>query len=421
MTGTSRTLSIEVKEGEVDTFKSAEPSAVSIRLLKDGGLGFSFSSSFAEAELERMITAALTSAQTQTPDNCNMLPLPTVFPDMPELYDPAFETLHISGKIDRTRELERVSLAADRRVKRVRKATYGESVYEVHLRNSLGVYGGYRGSSCSSSVAPLAEDAGESQMGWDFAFSNRYDGIDIHSIAETAASRATGMLGARTIPSMSAPVILDSRVAGEFLDLLAPSFSGENLYKGKSLLKGREGERLFPAILTIRDDGRLRGGMATAPFDGEGVATQDTELVTDGVVTGFLYDTIYAARMGVISTGNSARSGVKGMPHLGVSNFFVENGTDSMEDLLSGISTGMLLTTLIGMHTANPVSGDFSVGAGGFLIENGQIAHPVKGVAISGNVLQLFGNIEKIANDRRFYGTTGSPSMKISSLEISGD
>jgi PmbA protein len=92
-----------------------------------------------------------------------------------------------------------------------------------------------------------------------------------------------------------------------------------------------------------------------------------------------------------------------------------------MEDLLSGISTGMLLTTLIGMHTANPVSGDFSVGAGGFLIENGQIAHPVKGVAISGNVLQLFGNIEKIANDRRFYGTTGSPSMKISSLEISGD
>jgi len=421
MTGHSRTLSIEVKEGVVDTFKSAEPAAVGIRLLKDGGLGFSYSSSFAPADIERMIAAALTGAQVQTPDSCNLLPAPTAYSAMPDLYDPALAAVPIAAKIARAIELERLSLAADSRIKRVRKAVYGETIYEVHLRNSHGIRGGYQGSSLSCSVAPLAEESGEAQMGWDFAFANNYEAIDIAAIATEAAARATGMLGARKIPSMRAPVILDSRVAGEFLELLAPSFSAENLFKGKSLLKGRQGEQLFPASLTIRDDSTLMGGMATAPFDGEGVAAQNTPLVTGGVVQGFLFDTIYAARMGAATTGNSARAGVKGLPHLGISNFLIDNGTASPATLLAGISRGMLLTSLVGMHTANPVSGDFSVGATGFLIENGQLTHPVKGVAIAGNVIDLFKNIEMIGDDRRFYSSVGAPSLKISALEISGD
>lgn len=421
MTGHSRTLSIEVKEGAVDTFKSAEPAAVSIRLLKDGGLGFSFSSSFAPADIERMIAAALIGAQVQTPDSCNMLPPPSPCSVMPELFDPALASVPIAVKIARAVDLERLVLAADSRIKRVRKAAYGESIYEVLLRNSHGIAGGYQGSSLSCSVAPLAEESGEAQMGWDFAFAHRYDALDVAAVAAGAAARATAMLGARKIASMRAPVIIDSRVAGEFLELLAPSFSAENLYKGKSLLKGREGERLFPAMLAIRDDGTLAGGMATAPFDGEGVAMQNTPLVTGGVVNCFLFDTIYAARMGAAATGNASRAGVKGQPHLGVSNLFIENGTAAPEALYAGISRGMLLTSLVGMHTANPVSGDFSVGATGFLIENGQLSHPVKGIAIAGNVLELFANIEIIGADRRFYSSVGSPSLRISSLEISGD
>ena len=340
---------------------------------------------------------------------------------MPQLYDPALAAVPVAMKIARAVELEQLTLAADSRIKRVRKAVYGESIYEVHLRNAHGIRGGYQGSSLSCSVAPLAEESGESQMGWDFAFATSYDAIDVAAVARGAADRATAMLGARKISSMRTPVILDNRVAGEFLELLAPSFSAENLFKGKSLLKGSLGEQLFPVSLNIRDDGALEGGMATAPFDGEGVAMQNTSLVTGGVVQGFLFDTVYAARMGAASTGNSARSGVKGVPHLGVSNFFIENGTAAPTELIAGISRGMLLTSLVGMHTANPVSGDFSVGATGFLIENGRMTHPVKGVAIAGNVVELFKNIEMIGDDRRFYSAVGSPSLKISSLEISGD
>lgn len=421
MTGHSRTLSIEVKEGAVDTFKSAEPVAVSIRLLRNGGLGFSYSTSFVDADIDRMIDAALIGAEVQTVDRCNQLPQPAAFAPMPELYDPTVADVPVAAKIGRALELEKLALAADSRIKRVRKAAYGENLYTVHLRNSHGICGGYQGSSVSCSVAPLAEENGEAQLGWDFAFSNRYDGIDVAVTAASAAAQATAMLGAAKIPSMRAPVILDTRVAGEFLELLAPSFNAENLYKGKSLLKDRLGERLFPACLTIRDDGTLVGGMGTAPFDGEGVPAQNTPLVTAGQVSGFLYDTIYAARMGAASTGNAARSGVKGLPHLGVSNLFIENGTTSVAALIAGISRGMLVTSLVGMHTANPVSGDFSVGAGGFLIEAGRLTSPVKGIAIAGNVLELFANLVMIGDDRRFFGTVGSPSLQIASLEISGD
>jgi PmbA protein len=220
---------------------------------------------------------------------------------------------------------------------------------------------------------------------------------------------------------MNCPVVIDGRVAGDFLELLAPSFSAESLFKGKSLLKGRAGEQLFPAGITVRDDATLRGGMATAPFDGEGVPSQDTVLVEKGLIQGFLYDTAYAARLGSVSTGNSARSGVKGLPHLGISNFFIENGTASRADLLSGITKGLLLTSVIGMHTANPVSGDFSVGATGFLVLDGEITIPVKGLAISGNIIDLFKNVEMVGNDRRFFSQVASPSLKISSLDISGD
>jgi PmbA protein len=421
MTGSSRTLSIEVRESKVDSFKSAEPSAVGIRVLKNSGVGFSYSSVFADSDLEQMIEAACVGAEMQTPDPFGLLPPAADYTAMPELYDPALLKVDVSRKIEYALELERLTIAYDNRVKRVRKASYGESAYSVHLRNSRGIYGGYAGTTVSGSVAAIAEDGGDSQMGWDFAFASSFDGIDCRKVAEGAAERAVSQLGARRIPGMCCPVILDNHVAADFLGLLAPSFSAENLYKGKSLLKGKLGERLFVRQMRIRDDGGLKGGMATEPFDGEGVPVQDTLLVDEGVVRGYLYDTAYAARMGAVSTGNSARSGVKGLPHLGISNFFIENGTASSDELLAGIGKGMKITSLIGMHTANPVSGDFSVGATGFLIEDGRITVPVKGVAISGNVLDLFGNVGVIGDDLRFFSPVGSPSLRINSLDISGD
>ncbi len=421
MTGHSTTLSIEAKEGKVDTFKSAEPVGVSVRLLKNGGMGFSYSSSFAPGDLEKMVDNALTGALSQCADEANVLPAPLPCREMPELYDDGVGEVDTGRKIERALELERLALAADSRIKRVRKATYGETLYAIHIRNSNGVYGEYRGSTVSSSLAALAEADGDSQMGWDFEFGTGFDSVDIGRIARRAATKSVAMLGARKIPTMRAPVVLDNQVAAEFLELLAPSFSAENLDKGKSLLRDRLGVKMFSPLLVVRDDGTLPGGMATSPFDGEGVPHRNNLLVEDGIVRSFLYDTKYGVKLGMPSTGNSARGGVKGIPHLGVSNFFVENGPTPPEGLLSGITRGMLLTGLIGMHTANPVSGDFSVGATGFLIEDGVAMMPVKGVAIAGNVLDIFADVEMVGDDLRFFSPIGSPSLRIAALDISGE
>ena len=417
----SRNLTIEAKEQKVDTFTCSQPVGVSVRILKDGRMGFSFSTSLDDVDLVRMIDSAVVGAENQTPDEFHLLPLPEEYPVIPGMFDEGLAMVREEDKVGRALELERLTLAADPRIKRVRKATYGESTFEVAIRNSYGVEGSYRGTSVSGSVAALAEEGEDSQMGWDFGFSTSYTGVNVEEIARIAAAKAAGLLGARKIPTMSCPAILDNYVATDILEVLAPAFLAENVQKGKSLLAAREGERLFAECLRIRDNGILPGGMATAPFDGEGVPRRDTVLVESGVLLGFLYDSYCGRKAGKASTGNAARGGVKGPPRMGVNNFFIENGQDTQVGLAEGIGRGLLVTSVMGMHTANPISGDFSVGAAGFLIENGVVTMPVKGVAIAGNILELFRSVEKVGNDLRFFGAVGAPSLRIAALDVSGE
>jgi PmbA protein len=417
----SRNLSIEVKEQKVDTFTCSQPVGISVRVLKAGRMGFSFSTSLEDADLSSMIDNALVGAENQTADEFLGFPLPEAYPDIPGLCDEGLSLVGETEKIERAMELERLTLASDPRVKKVRKASYGESSISVAIRNSFGVTGSYRSTSVSSSVAAVAEEDGDSQMGWDFGFSTSFSGVDVDGIARSAAAKAAGLLGARKIPTMRCPAILDNYVATDILEVLAPSFLAENVQKGKSLLSGREGELLFAKCLKICDDGTLPGGMATAPFDGEGVPRRNTVLVAEGILRGFLYDSYCGRRGGHAATGNAARGGVKGPPRMGVNNFFIENGRDTLAELAEGIGRGLLVTSVMGMHTANPISGDFSVGAAGFLIENGIVTMPVKGVAIAGNIMELFRNVERVGNDLRFFGAVGAPSLRISSLDVSGE
>jgi len=420
MAGASRNLSIEVKDQTVDTFRCSAPVGVSVRVLKGQGLGFSYSTSMDDADLSRMIDNALVGAATQTPDACNGLPLPSEYPVLAGLFDPELAAVSEEEKIGRAMDLERLTLAADPRVKRVRKSSYGENAYSVAIRNSLGVNGSYCGTSVSSSIAVVAEAEGDSQMGWDFGFSTAFSGVSVEEIAASAAVKATGLLGARKIPTMRCPAVMDSHVAGEILEVLAPSFLAESVQKGKSLLAGKLGQQLFSPLLRIRDDGTLAGGMATAPFDGEGVPCRDNVVVEEGRLLKFLYDSYCGCKDGCESTGNAVRGGAKGLPHMGVTNFFIENGTTPAAQLLAGINRGILLTDVIGMHTANAISGDFSVGAAGFLIENGVVTVPVKGIAISGNIQELFRAVEGVGDDLRFFGTVASPSLLLGALDVSG-
>jgi PmbA protein len=194
---------------------------------------------------------------------------------------------------------------------------------------------------------------------------------------------------------MRCPAVLDNRVATEILEVIAPAFLAENVQKGKSLLAGRMGEDIFSPMLRIRDDGTLPGGMGTAPFDGEGVPQQNTVLVDKGRLEGYLYDTYRARKAGMVSTGNATRGSSKSPPLMGVSNFFIDNGDTPFAGLLQGLER--------------------------FLIERGSVTSPVKGIAIAGNIMELFHSVELVGNDLRFFGVVGAPSLRIALLDVSGE
>jgi PmbA protein len=421
MVSESRDLSVEAKLGKLDAFKCSEPFGVAVRVKRGEGLGFSFSTTLEPSALSRMVDGALVAARMQTPDPCNVLPQPFAhYPGLPDLLDPELARVPEEQKIACALELERLALSGDSRLKRVRKCSYGESLYGLLIRNSHGLSAGYRGSYVSLSVSVVAEAEGDAQIGWDFGFSNGLSGIDLEKIARGAGGKALSLLGARTIPSMRCQAVLDNRVATSILEVLAPSFLAENVHKGKSLFAGRLGERLFSELVAVRDNGVLAGGMGSAPCDGEGVPQQDTALVEGGVLKGFLYDSYWGNRMGAASTGNAVRAGVKGAPRMGVHNLLVEPGEHTLEEMLAGVGKGVLITDVMGMHTANPISGDFSVGATGFYLERGTVQHPVKGITIAGNLLELFKRVDMVADDLRFFGSAGSPALRIAELEISG-
>jgi PmbA protein len=266
----------------------------------------------------------------------------------------------------------------------------------------------------------VAEEGDDAQIGWDFNAGHFFQQLDPRAVACSAADKALRLLGAVPIDSMRCPAILDPYVATELLEVLAAAFLAENVMKGKSLLAGRVGTAIASSQVTIVDDGTLPGGLATTPFDAEGVPHRPTVLVDRGDLQGYLYDTYHGARMGQPSSGNAVRGGVKGLPHLGITNLFLQPAATPAAQLLAGIERGIYLTDVMGMHTADPISGDFSVGASGLLIEGGVLTSPVRGIAVAGNLLELLARIDGVGDDLRFFGSVGAPSLRLSALDVSG-
>ncbi len=235
-----------------------------------------------------------------------------------------------------------------------------------------------------------------------------------------AARRALSLLGAIPIESVKAPVVLESTVAQEFLSIMAGGFSADNVQKKRSLFQGRLDTAVAAPVVTVFDDGLLDGGLGTAPADDEAVPTGKKIVIQDGRLVLFLHNTYTARKDKTQSTGNAVRGGFKGIPGVGVTNLYIEPGKCSLEALISQAGRGLLVTDVMGMHTANAVSGDFSVGATGFWIESGEKAYPVREITIAGNILDVMKNVDAVGSDLRFSGRIGSPSLLIKELSIGG-
>lgn len=415
-----KSWSVEVRGGEVDALRVSEPIGIGLRILSNKSIGFSFSTSFDQHAVDRTVESAMTAARSQTPDSAASFPLPATIPAAPPIADSRFSSLTDAERIDTARRLEALCRSLDRRVSTVRRAVYAENVLDVHIINSNGLQTGWVATSVSCSVSLVASDGSDSQSGWDFETSHFFDRIDPERVARRAVDRATGLLGARKFPTMKGMVLFDPNTAADMLELVARSFCGDTLAKGKSLLAGRRGERIFAPLLTVIDDGLYPDGSGTAPCDGEGVPSHRTVLVERGVVNGFLFDTFWGDKLGERSTGNGVRGGFRTVPRPAPRNLYIVPGSTSRETLIRSVNRGVLVTDLIGMHTADPVSGDLSVGVSGCLVERGELTTPVREMVLTGNVMELFGRVTAVGDDLRMFGPIGSPTLLVDGMDLSG-
>jgi PmbA protein len=430
---------IESKDGKIETLQTDRYLGMAFRILNHQRVGFSYTTlsnpspspprNFSR-ELDRMIEDAIRSAEATSPDPCfDFAPgLKASLPELP-IFDEALEGISEKVKIEKAKDLEASTKAVDpERIKKVRKASYQEVLSTTTLVNSNGLQYSYDHSLASVSVTAVAEESGESEVAWDFDASHFFNDLDVEKVGRSAGRRALERLGGKRIPTGVYPVLLRNHVASEFLSLLAHSFFADQVQKGKSPLKGKRGEKFFSPLLTIVDDGLYSKGISTAPFDGEGMPSQRTALVTQGELTHYLYDRYWAHRenlfspgSGAGSTGNSRRHGIKSPPGVGISNFFIEPGDLVLPKLMEDFLHGVVVEEVMGLHTVDPISGDFSLGCSGDWIDRGQKVHPVKSIAIAGNLFELFRRVIGVGDDLRFFGAVGAPSLLIKELLISGN
>ncbi len=319
--------------------------------------------------------------------------------------------------------MEQTALDFDAQVHQVRMCTYQDENHDVALwshRDGQSLQRAYQATICQAQLMVMAQDDAGQEADWNIGFSPNFDELDCRGVATEAAEAAVGRLNAGSLETGRYPAVLHKSVVAALLGILAPSFLGDAVQKHKSHLAGKLTKKVYAPLVTIVDDGCLPGGIASSPFDGEGHASQRTVLVDQGVLQNYLYDTSSGLIDKRESTGNSIRHNFKEAPRPGTRNLYIEAGTAGAEDLNAGITDGVAIHDVIGMHTANPITGDFSVGASGYRICNGQRAEAVRGFAISGNLHHIFASVALVGSDLKFYGPVGAPSIRISELAVGG-
>lgn len=416
--------SIKVHQDRTESLSSADTRGVGVRLFLNGAMGYAHTSGLGEEALEQLLQDALDNAKISAPDEYNGLPEPDGQVPAPDIYREELVTTSVERKIETALELERAAYQYDSRIVGTEQAAYTDAESEVYLVNSKGFSGQYKSTNCLLYLSVLATEKDETQTGYSFAAGRCLEELDPKHIAQEAAQKALSLLGGRPILTREAPVVFDPFAAAAFLSIIAQALTAEAVQKGCSLFIGKIGQPVAAGNITLIDDGTLKDGIASAPFDGEGVPTQRTELIKEGILQGFLYDT-YTARKGrVRSTGNARRHSARSSPEVGPTNFFLLAGSQSPEEIIDQVEAGLYVTGLQGVHSgANPISGQFSVGATGLWIEKGKLTHPIREVTIAGEMLTMLQDIDAVGSDFRFFpldGNFGSATIRLRKMTIAG-
>jgi PmbA protein len=421
-----RTFQVKAYSSEVESLASAEPRGAGARLIRDHRAGFAYTTDLTDSGLNAVVDRARDNSRHATSDEATSV-APAWSEEPPEisgLVDRSQSDVPADDKVAFVLELERATRAQDPRIRAVEEAVYSDSEAEVAIATSSGVAGSYRRTDAWCYALAIATEGDDTQIGFEFDLARGLAALDADDVARRSAHRALEILGASKIPSGRMSVVFEPYVSAQFLGVLGSALTGEAVQKGRSLFAGKVGTRVAGDGVHLVDDGRLEGAPGSAPWDGEGVPTSRTGVISNGVLDSFLYDTTSARREGRDSTGNASRASFKGVPHPSPTNLALAGTGESPDQIYEQAGKALLVQDFHGVHSgANAVSGDFSVGATGRLLQNGELGAAVKEVTIAAPMLEILKGIQAVGSDLRwlpFGGSFGGATTLIAEMTVAG-
>ncbi len=413
---------VQVRLGTVESLKHARENRCSLRIFTETGSASATSSDLSPAALERLVDEAVRLARVARRDEHSGLPAPAALaraiPDL-DLWEASAQDLSVDARIEWARRGEAAALAADTRVQNSEGAEFYDRQAHVAYAASGGFAGTFRASSFALSVTPVAVADGHMERDYWYTSARKLADLETpEAVGAEAARRATRRLGARKGTTTEVPVVFDPEAAASLVRALAVAASGPSLYRGTSFLVGKRGTTIAAPSVTIIDDPLRRGALGSRPFDGEGLPSCRTVLVDRGVLASYLLDTYSARKLGLEATGHAAREDGGGVT-VGYTNLYLEPGRDAPEEIIRSVQRGLYVTELIGFGV-NFVTGDYSRGAVGYWIENGELTYPVEEITIAGDLQQMFQDVVMVGSDLHFRDQTAAPTLKIARMTVAG-
>ena len=391
---------VRIYEGEVEHFVAAQTEGVGIRVIRDGKTGFAYAGVLDDEAVAEVLAEARDNVQFGTPDEWAGLAEPDgVDVIEQDLWSEALANYSTEGKIALAKELERLTLATDQRI-RVDDANYADVASESAVATTTGIRRTGRENGCYVVVSTMADEGDETQTGFGFSVGRSPVEFDLVKAAKDASDRATRLLGATKPATKRTTVVLDPYVTASLLGVISSTLNGESVAKGRSLFKDRLGESVANSIVTLVDDPTNPKAYTATDLDGEGLAARRNVLIEKGVLQQFVHSSYSARRVGGKSTGNAVRGGFKGTPGVGCLALQLLPGERDQDALIADIDEGVLIQSVTGLHSGvNAISGDFSVGASGLTISNGQVGGPIREFTIASTLQRMLHDVVEVGND----------------------
>lgn len=412
---------IDIEDKVLDRIESSIEVGLGIRAIKDGKMGFSYTTVLSKKNIEDCVKIAMDIAMSQeTSEDIELLKEQKIQNRLIELYDDKGLSEDRSNKIKKLVELEDNIKSFSSKIKLVRDLSYTESKYHYIMENSYGVRVEETLSGFFLMACAIANSESDTSSGCSYTSSRFYEDLDFDKLSKDVPKNAIELLNPKSFETKTIPVVLSQDSMASLLRAFSPVFLGDFLIKNKTLLKDRVGEEIANKQVNIIDDGTINRAIGSAMFDADGNPTQKNIIIENGIFKGFLHNIYTAKKTNDKSTSSSVRGGYKSMPQTGIHNLYLEASSHSLEELLGFYDECVYITELMGLHMTDPISGNFSLGASGIYYKSGKPVHAVRAITIASNFLELLKKIKLIGNDFRFFGHVGSPSVLVENITIGG-